>query len=48
MPRKCSQLDLVIDCSDNFSTKFVLNDACVRARKPAILSSIHQLKASCR
>ena len=34
--------DLVIDCSDNFSTKFLLNDACVTARKPAILSSIYQ------
>jgi sulfur-carrier protein adenylyltransferase/sulfurtransferase len=34
--------DLVIDCSDNFSTKFLLNDACVSARKPAILSSIYQ------
>jgi adenylyltransferase/sulfurtransferase len=34
--------DLIIDCSDNFSTKFLLNDACVTARKPAILSSIYQ------
>ncbi len=34
--------DLVIDCSDNFSTKFLINDACVTAGKPAILSSIYQ------
>jgi molybdopterin/thiamine biosynthesis adenylyltransferase/molybdopterin synthase catalytic subunit len=34
--------DLVIDCTDNFSTKFLINDACVTARKPAILSSIYQ------
>jgi sulfur-carrier protein adenylyltransferase/sulfurtransferase len=34
--------DLVIDCTDNFSTKFLLNDVCVSARKPAILSSIYQ------
>jgi adenylyltransferase/sulfurtransferase len=34
--------DLVIDCTDNFSTKFLVNDACVAARKPAILSSIYQ------
>ncbi|HTV79511.1 MAG TPA: ThiF family adenylyltransferase [Steroidobacteraceae bacterium] len=34
--------DLVIDCSDNFSTKFLINDVCVTARKPAILSSIYQ------
>ncbi|HTY49548.1 MAG TPA: ThiF family adenylyltransferase, partial [Steroidobacteraceae bacterium] len=34
--------DLVIDCTDNFSTKFLINDLCVRAGKPAILSSIYQ------
>jgi sulfur-carrier protein adenylyltransferase/sulfurtransferase len=34
--------DLVIDCSDNFSTKFLINDLCVAAGKPAILSSIYQ------
>jgi molybdopterin/thiamine biosynthesis adenylyltransferase/molybdopterin synthase catalytic subunit/rhodanese-related sulfurtransferase len=34
--------DLVVDCTDNFSTKFLINDACVTARKPAILSSIYQ------
>ncbi len=36
--------DLVIDCTDNFSSKFLLNDACVIARKPAILSSIYQFE----
>ena len=34
--------DLVVDCSDNFSTKFLVNDLCVQAGKPAILSSIYQ------
>jgi adenylyltransferase/sulfurtransferase len=34
--------DLVIDCTDNFSTKFLLNDVCVRLRKPAIFSSVYQ------
>jgi len=37
-----SAWDLIIDCTDNFSSKFLLNDACVIARKPAILSSIYQ------
>jgi molybdopterin/thiamine biosynthesis adenylyltransferase/molybdopterin synthase catalytic subunit/rhodanese-related sulfurtransferase len=37
-----SEYDLVIDCTDNFSTKFLLNDVCVRLRKPAILSSVYQ------
>ncbi|MET0659493.1 MAG: ThiF family adenylyltransferase [Steroidobacteraceae bacterium] len=34
--------DLVIDCSDNFATKFALNDAAVRARKPAVFASVYQ------
>jgi sulfur-carrier protein adenylyltransferase/sulfurtransferase len=34
--------DLIIDCSDNFTTKFALNDAAVRAGKPVIFASIYQ------
>jgi molybdopterin/thiamine biosynthesis adenylyltransferase/molybdopterin synthase catalytic subunit/rhodanese-related sulfurtransferase len=34
--------ELVIDCTDNFSTKFLLNDLCVELGKPAILSSVYQ------
>ncbi|MEP7244620.1 MAG: ThiF family adenylyltransferase [Gammaproteobacteria bacterium] len=37
-----SQYDLVIDCTDNFSTKFLLNDVCVRLGKPVIFSSVYQ------
>jgi adenylyltransferase/sulfurtransferase len=37
-----SDYDLVIDCTDNFSTKFLLNDVCVRLGKPAIFSSVYQ------
>ena len=37
-----SQYDLVIDCTDNFSTKFLLNDMCVRLGKPVIFSSVYQ------
>lgn len=28
--------DVVIDASDNFETRYALNDACVRARKPLV------------
>jgi adenylyltransferase/sulfurtransferase len=38
------EYDLVIDCTDNFSTKFLLNDVCVRLRKPAIFSSVYQFE----
>ncbi len=36
------QYDLVIDCTDNFSTKFLLNDICVQKRVPVIFSSVYQ------
>ena len=34
--------EVVVDCSDNFRTKFLVNDAAVRAGRPAVLASIHQ------
>ena len=34
--------DLVIDCSDNFRTKFLVNDAAVLTRKPAVFASVYQ------
>ena len=33
---------LVIDCTDNFAAKFMLNDTCVRLHKPVIFSSVYQ------
>jgi sulfur-carrier protein adenylyltransferase/sulfurtransferase len=33
---------LIVDCTDNFSTKFMLNDTCVRLRRPVIFSSVYQ------
>jgi adenylyltransferase/sulfurtransferase len=34
--------DLTVDCSDNFHTKFLINDAAVLARKPAVFASVYQ------
>ncbi len=34
--------DLVLECTDNLRAKFVVNDAVVRARKPALFASVHQ------
>jgi molybdopterin/thiamine biosynthesis adenylyltransferase/molybdopterin synthase catalytic subunit len=41
-PDLISQYDLVIDCTDNFSTKFLLNDYCVQLGKPAVFASVYQ------
>jgi molybdopterin/thiamine biosynthesis adenylyltransferase/rhodanese-related sulfurtransferase len=34
--------DIVADCSDNFRTKFLINDAAVLAHKPAVFASVYQ------
>jgi adenylyltransferase/sulfurtransferase len=36
------EYDLVVDCSDNFATKFAVSDAAVRAAKPAVFASVYQ------
>ena len=40
----CSDLidshDLIIDCSDNLQTKFLLNDICVKNKKPLIHAAV--------
>ncbi|MDB6014020.1 MAG: molybdopterin converting factor [Gammaproteobacteria bacterium] len=41
-PEMIGQYDLIIDCTDNFSTKFLLNDVCVQKRVPVIFSSVYQ------
>ncbi|WP_297337666.1 HesA/MoeB/ThiF family protein [Algoriphagus sp.] len=34
--------DLIIDGSDNFPTRYLVNDACVLARKPLVFGAIYQ------
>lgn len=36
--------DLVLDCTDSFHAKFLLNDQCVQLGKTLILASIHQFE----
>jgi adenylyltransferase/sulfurtransferase len=37
-----ARYDLVVECSDNFATKFVVNDAAVSLGKPAVFASVYQ------
>jgi len=41
-PELIAQYDLVIDCTDNFATKFLLNDYCVQLGKPVVFASVYQ------
>jgi len=37
-----SQYDIVVDCTDNFETRYLLNDACVLNNKPLVYGAIYQ------
>ena len=37
-----SEYDLIVDCTDNFETRYLVNDACVLLQKPLVFGSIHQ------
>lgn len=37
-----SKYDLVIDGSDNFQTRYMINDACVLLRKPLVFGAVYQ------
>ncbi len=36
-----AQHDLIIDCTDNFKTRYLINDTCVALKKPFIYGAIH-------
>ena len=35
-----SQFDIICDCSDNFGTRYLINDACLILKKPLIYGSV--------
>lgn len=39
-----SDYDLIIDGTDNFSARYIINDACVILRKPIVFGAIHQFE----
>ncbi|MFA5258224.1 MAG: molybdopterin-synthase adenylyltransferase MoeB [Opitutales bacterium] len=42
LPGLLGGYDVVVDCTDNFPTRYMLNDAAVLAKKPLVYGSIHQ------
>ncbi len=42
-----SQADLVLDCTDNFATRYLINDMCTTYKKPWVFASIHQFSGQC-
>ena len=42
-----SQYDLVLDASDNFATRYLINDVCVHLQKPDVFASILRFKGQC-
>lgn len=35
-----SEYDIVVDCTDNFDSRYVINDACVACNKPFVFGSV--------
>jgi molybdopterin/thiamine biosynthesis adenylyltransferase len=36
--------DLVLDCTDRFEARYLINDACVRKNKPWVFGALHQFE----
>lgn len=39
-----SHYDIVVDCSDNYETRYLVNDTCVLLNKPLVYGSIYQFE----
>lgn len=42
-----NQYDLIADCSDNFKTRYLINDACFIEKKPFVSASIFKFSGQC-
>jgi adenylyltransferase/sulfurtransferase len=39
--------DLILDCTDNFATRYLINDTCSKFKKPWVFASIYQFSGQC-
>jgi sulfur-carrier protein adenylyltransferase/sulfurtransferase len=37
-----TEYDLIVDCTDNFTARYLINDACIVLDKPLVYGAIHQ------
>jgi adenylyltransferase/sulfurtransferase len=42
-----SDADLILDCTDNFATRYLINDTCSKFKKPWVFASIYQFSGQC-
>jgi len=42
-----SQYDIIADCTDNFTTRYLINDVCYHLNKPYVFASIYQFEGQC-
>ena len=36
--------DIIVDCTDNFTARYIINDYCVKLNKPFVYGAIHQFE----
>lgn len=39
-----NQYDIIVDCTDNFATRYLINDACVLLEKPCVSGSVFRFE----
>lgn len=39
-----SNYDIIVDCTDNFSSRYLINDACVLSDKPLVYGSVEKFE----
>lgn len=43
----CSEYDIIADCTDNFATRYLINDTCRLLNKPLVAAAIQQFAGQC-
>lgn len=41
------EVDIVLDCTDNFAARYLINDVCFHHKKPWLYASVHKFSGQC-